>query len=101
MSRPRKILFGLVAAAMFGLLLVVVFGDKGWLEMHRMRATHTRLLQENERLTQENLRMYRSIERMQNDPEFIENVARRELGMIRGDELIFTFKDAPNTDASK
>ena len=92
MSNPRKILYAAVAAAMFGLLLVVVFSDNGWLELRRMRATHARLLQENERLNLDNRRMYRSIERMQNDPEFMENVARRELGMIRGDELIFTFK---------
>jgi cell division protein FtsB len=74
------------------LLLVVVFSDNGWLELRRMRAAHVRLLQENDRLNQDNQRMYRSIERMQKDPEFMENVARRELGMIRGDELIFTFK---------
>jgi cell division protein FtsB len=92
MSNHRKILYAAVAAAMFGLLLVVVFSDNGWLELRRMRATHVRLLQENDRLNLDNQRMYRSIERMKNDPEFMENVARRELGMIRGDELIFTFK---------
>jgi cell division protein FtsB len=88
----RKIIFALAVAAMFGMLLVIVFGDNGWLELRRMRAAHARLLEENDRLNQDNQRMYRSIERMQNDPEFVETVARRELGMIRGDELIFTFK---------
>jgi len=36
--------------------------------------------------------MYRTIDRLQNDPAFLENVARQELGMIRSDELIFKFK---------
>jgi len=94
MSKRRKILFAIVGTAMCGLLLVVVFGDNGWLELRRMRATHAGLIQENNRLMFENQRMYRSIERMQSDPEFIEDVARRELGMIRRDELIFTFKKA-------
>jgi cell division protein FtsB len=94
MSDRRKIIFAIIGAAMGGLLLFVVFGDDGWLELHRMRATHATLLQENQRLMLENQRMYRNIERMQNDAEFIENAARRELGMIRRDELIFTFKRA-------
>jgi cell division protein FtsB len=36
--------------------------------------------------------MYRSVDRLQNDPYYIENIARRELGMVRSDELIFKFK---------
>jgi cell division protein FtsB len=37
--------------------------------------------------------MYRSVDRLQNDPAFVENIARQELGMIRSDELIFKFKN--------
>jgi cell division protein FtsB len=31
------------------------------------------------------------IDRLANDPAFVESVARRELGMVRPDELIFKF----------
>ncbi|RJQ85520.1 MAG: septum formation initiator family protein [Desulfobacteraceae bacterium] len=92
MSRRQKIIFMIIGSALFCLLLVVVFGDNGWLELRRMRAAQARLLQDNERLTRENLHMYRNIDRMQHDTEFIENAARRELGMIRSDEVIFKFK---------
>lgn len=74
------------------LMLVVLFGDNGLLELNRKHNTHQHLLEENARLTRENLKMYRTIERLENDPAFVESVARHELGMVRSDELIFKFK---------
>lgn len=92
MTRFRKIVLVAIAAAMSYLLLLVVFGDNGFVELNRMWAAHDSLLQANELLTQKNLKKYRIIERLQNDPAFMEYTARRELGMVRSDELIFKFK---------
>ena len=92
MTKRQKITLLIVFIAMFNLLLVVIFGDNGLIELHRLQRSHKMLIKENALLTQENARMYGSIDRLQNDPDFIENIARRELGMIRPDELIFKFK---------
>jgi cell division protein FtsB len=73
-------------------MLVVLFGDNGLLELNRKHNTNQRLLKENARLTRENLKLYRTIDRLENDPAFVENVARHELGMVHPDELIFKFK---------
>lgn len=96
MSRRQKIATAVIFIAMFNFMLVVLFGDNGLVELNRLRRTHQNLLNENARLTQENLDMYRSIDRLQNDPSYVENIARRELGMIRADELIFKFRDDEN-----
>jgi cell division protein FtsB len=32
--------------------------------------------------------LYRSIERLKSDPAYIESIARKELGMIRKEEII-------------
>ncbi|MBW2177339.1 MAG: septum formation initiator family protein, partial [Deltaproteobacteria bacterium] len=32
--------------------------------------------------------LYRTIKRLRNDPQYIESVARKELGMIKEDEVI-------------
>ena len=96
MNHRQKIILAGVAIAMFYLLLVVMFGDNGLIELNRKQDTHQRLLVENERLTQENLKMYRTIDRLANDPAFVESVARRELGMVRPDELIFKFAPSAN-----
>jgi cell division protein FtsB len=88
----QKISLVIVAIAMCQLMLIVIFGDNGLLELNRKQSTHQRLLEQNERLTRENLNLYRTIDRLENDPAFIESVARHELGMVRPDELIFKFK---------
>lgn len=80
---------------MFTLLVVIILGDNGLVELNRLRHTHQDLLETNARLTQENVQLYRAIDRLQNDPVFVETIARRELGMIRPDEVIFKFKRIP------
>jgi cell division protein FtsB len=91
MTMRHKIALYIACGAMFLLLMVVVFGDNGLIELHRLRSRHADLVSVNERLRQENLIMYRSVERLQNDPVYIEHVARQEFGMIRPDEIIFKF----------
>jgi cell division protein FtsB len=92
LNRRQKIALSIIALAMFGLLLVVLLGDNGMIELRRLGRTHQALVEENRDLTRQNLKMYRSIDRLQSDPAFVENIARRELGMIRSNELIFKFK---------
>lgn len=92
MTHRHKIVIVIAAIAMLHMLLVVLFGDNGLMEVRRLNSTHERLLKDNALLTQKNLQMYRSIDRLQNDPDYVENIARRELGMIRSNELIFKFK---------
>jgi cell division protein FtsB len=92
LNHRQKIILAIAAIAMCHIMLVVLFGDNGLLELNRKHNTHQRLLQENARLTRENLKMYRTIDRLENDPTFVEGVARQELGMVRPDELIFKFK---------
>jgi cell division protein FtsB len=92
MNQRQKIMLPVICIAMFGFLLVVLFGDNGLFELNRLQYTHQTLLKDNTQVTQENLQMYRSVDRLQNDPYYIENLARRELGMVRSDELIFKFK---------
>ena len=92
MNLRRKIILAAIFFAMFNLLLFILFSDNGWIELQRLEQTHRNLVKANDLLTRENLKMYQSIDRLQSDPDYIENIARRELGMIRSDELIFKFK---------
>ncbi len=87
--------FPAIFLVMFTLLVVIILGDNGLVELNRLRHTHQDLMETNARLTQENVQLYRAIDRLQNDPIFVETIARRELGMIRPDEVIFKFKRTP------
>ena len=93
----RKTILTTVLVCMCGLLVLIVFGDNGLVELSRLRSNRQALIEVNKRLTQENMQLYRTIDRLQNDLSYIENVARQELGMSRPDELIFKFK----TEAKK
>ena len=92
MTQGNKILMAVVLFAMFNLLLVVLFGDNGLVELRRLRNAQQNLIESNSVLTRENLKMYRSIDRLHSDLDYVENIARNELGMIRSNELIFKFK---------
>jgi cell division protein FtsB len=59
------------------------------------------LCSDNAALSRENLQLYRTIDRLQNDPSYVENVARREMGMIRADELIFQFQTTGESEKPK
>ncbi len=73
---------------LFSMTVLIMFGDKGLADLNILKKGRDGLAQKNEMMMQENVILYRSIERLKNDPGFIENVARQELGVIGQDELI-------------
>ena len=47
-------------------------------------------------LRQDNARLREQARRLREDPRAIEDIARRELGLIRPGELLFIVKDVPS-----
>lgn len=92
MSTRSKILLSLAGLALFSLLLFIVFGDYGLADYNLLRQERDRLLLKNAQLEAENRSLYRQIERLKTDLDYIENVARQELGMIGKDEVIIQLK---------
>ena len=89
MTIKQHILISFAILLLFTLFFFIIFSDHGIVDLKELRKQKAVLAQKNEALVQENIRLYRSIERLNNDLEYIENVARQELGMIGRDELIF------------
>jgi cell division protein FtsB len=75
----------LVVSAMF---LLIFFGDKGLMDLKTMKMKKERILQKNDVLVQKNLSLHQSVVRLKDDPAFIENVARKDLGLIKENEII-------------
>ena len=88
MRSKKNILLVIIILLMSSLLLFIVFGENGLVDLNRLQTERDHLLKQNEALTQENLSLYREIERLKKDPEYVENVARQELGVIGKDEVI-------------
>jgi len=90
----RKLLVGLALLLGAALLLGVFFSHRGLYQIYRFRPERVRLDQENARLTAENARLARTIDRLQHDPELIQDLIRRELNFIKKNEIIFQLPPA-------
>jgi cell division protein FtsB len=77
------------------LVLNALFGDKGVLAMMQARRDHARLNAEFQRQKDENAQLREKARRLRGDPATIEDLARRELGLIRPGEKLFIITDIP------
>ncbi|MBW2490827.1 MAG: septum formation initiator family protein [Deltaproteobacteria bacterium] len=92
MSLRKNIMFVLAIVTMFLMLLFIVFGENGLTDLHKLKMEKDNLSKKNEELKKENLSLYREIERLKNDPSYVEDVARKELGVIGENEVIIKVK---------
>lgn len=84
----RKLLVG-VGLSLGVVLGLVLFNHRGIYQIYRFHHDRQHLDQENARLTAENERLARTIDRLQHDPEFIQEYIRRELNFVKRNEIIF------------
>lgn len=83
---------------MFVAAVVIVdalVGDRGLLAMLRARHQHDQLAATIARQRAENARLREEVRRLREDPGAIEEIARRDLGLIRPGEKVFIVKDVP------
>ena len=73
------------------LLLVAnaVVGERGLVALLRANQAHARLQQVIDALRIDNRQMHRYVEALRDEPRYIADLARRELGMIRPGEQLF------------
>ena len=88
MSRRQAILLGGVTLILAALLVFMVFSDRGLAELNLLKAERDRIVGHNRELVRENIGLGVEIDRLKNDPSYIESVARREFGMIGREELL-------------
>lgn len=88
-----KIVFFLAVLILISYMVLIVIGDNGVRDLNAMKQKVSILKAENDALQQKNIEMRRKINRLKEDPEFIENIARQELKMIGKDEIVFKFKE--------
>ncbi len=74
------------------MLLFIIYGDNGYMEMQHLIKVKQKLLLKKKTLNQTNINLYSKINRLKDDPAFIENIARKELGMVMPDEIILQFR---------
>lgn len=88
MTKTQNILITIASVVLIALFFFIIVSEHGLADLILLKKEQRELVKKSERLTQENLSIGIEIDRLKHDPEYIENVARKELGMIGEDEVI-------------
>lgn len=81
------------------MLALALFGEKGVLRAYKLSRERSLIEQELERLRADNKQLRQEIELLRDDLEYLEDVARRELGLVKDDELVYQFSPPPSRAA--
>lgn len=92
MSLKKKIMLVLAIMTMCLMLLFIVFGENGLTDLYKLKMEKDNLSKKSDELKKKNISLYREIERLKNDPGYVEDVARKELGVIGKDDVIIKVK---------
>jgi len=76
------------------LFLDALVGEKGLVEIVKARQQYQALEQSLVRIKADNEQLQQDAKLLRTDPETIEDIARRELGLMRPGEKLFIVKDA-------
>ena len=92
MISKKNVLLAVAIVVSLMMMMFILFGENGLADLNRLKAERDDLLKKNAELIQQNLFLCREIERLKTDPEYVENLARKELGVIRKDEVVIKLK---------
>ena len=93
--KKRGILF-LILVLLLILGLLTFLGDKGVLQLLRLQKELSRIKEANKGTEAENRKLREEVRRLQNEKRYIEEIARKELGMVKEDEIIYQFDPSRN-----
>jgi cell division protein FtsB len=94
-TRNRRIVQLLLILVASVIIVDGLVGDRGLLAMLRARHEYDDLAASISRQRAENARLRDQARRLREDPTAIEEIARRELGLIKPGERVFIIKDIP------
>ena len=93
MSKKRILILVLFLFLIVGFF--TFFGDKGIIHLLRLQKEWDRIKETNAKIEEENRKLREEVKRLQYEKRYIEEIARKELGMVKEGEVIYQF-DSPN-----
>ena len=97
---PQSWLIYLLGTLIASLSLVTIVGERGVIYLLRLRGEKNRLDAQNFNLQRENESLRQRLFRIRNDDDYLEQLAREELNMVRPGEVIYRFQSPPSNDAA-
>ena len=72
------------------------FGESGFVRLYRSEAERQACVERIRRLAEENQALFNEVQLLRTDMKYVESVARRELNLIRENEVIYRFRKEPD-----
>jgi cell division protein FtsB len=106
LQKKRVIKNIFIISLFLGLIIAWLgFGERGFYNLYKMDQERQSYLEKIRRLEEANRELLEQIDRLRKDKDYIESVARRELNLIKKDEIIYRFNqekdEASKDEASK
>jgi len=92
-NKLQRLLY--LAAIVFLLSWILFWGRNSFFNVWKQKQDLREMQAEHERIKAENDSLRRETTRLKTDPDAAEEVAREQHGMIKPDEVIYRFKQAP------
>jgi cell division protein FtsB len=73
------------------MIFFTFFGEKGLLQVYRLRSELKEIERVNMELRRENERLRVEIDNLRTNKKYIEELARRELGLVKKGEIVYQF----------
>jgi cell division protein FtsB len=94
--------FSLLALLFLGLVVAWLgFGERGFIHLYRMDRERQAYLERINKLERENRELLEEIQRLRSDREYVEDLGRRELGLVKEEELMYRFGPKKEKDPPK
>ena len=90
--RQRKTLLGVLAVISFGLLYGILLGNHGLRGYLDLRATLANRSTQAYQSIVRNRQLFEDVQALKTDDRALEEVARRTLGVVREDEIVYVFE---------
>lgn len=85
----KFIIIGFFLTTLIALLLLTVFGQRGFIHVIRLQSELQEIENKNMLLRQENESLKKDIELLKNNLKYLEEIARKELGLIKEGEIVY------------
>jgi cell division protein FtsB len=91
-SFKNKFLLCLIGFLVLIFIISSLFGEKGLIEIYKLRKEYKNLQKEIELLKKEKISLERELQELKNNPEAVEEEARTKLWLMKPEEKVIVLK---------
>ena len=98
--RSWSFLFLLILLSV-GVFFLTIKGHREIGRIRQLAQKRETLIIDNQNINQKNEEMFREISRLKHDPIYLEEIARKEFGLVKPDEIVFFLDEGPNKETQR